>query len=180
MKLASATQVPVRTQAPANAAANATPSSTPEVSHQDSVSISNKKERMSVVLEGIKGAAAFGIPAAIGAVENHYLGKAVGTLAILPNAGFGAMFGIGAGAIHGYREATENYPNFPGGLNPAGIPRAGLYGFFGGLGGAIGGAVLPLAGIYGGTTGAAIATAGGAGLGVYFAIKENRSHGHLA
>ena len=84
---------------------------------------------------------------------------------------------MGVGARKGYKEATEGLAPPPeGGMNVAGLPRAGLYGFFGGLGGLIGGAVLPLAGLYGGPTGAIVATAVGAALGAVNAVQENRNH----
>lgn len=131
-------------------------------------------ERQSIFKEALKGAALAGIPAALGVAEGAVLGKGIGTLAILPNAGFGAMTGIGVGAYQGYKEATEGRPKHEGGgLDPAGLPRAGLYGFFGGIGGAIGGAVLPLSGLYGGVTGALVATGVFAAAGAYFAISHN-------
>ncbi len=130
--------------------------------------------RQSILKEALKGAALAGIPAALGVAEGAVLGKAVGTIAILPNAGFGAVTGIGVGAYQGYKEATEGRLAYEGGgLDPAGLPRAGLYGFFGGIGGAIGGAVLPLSGLYGGVTGALVATGVFAAAGAYFAITHN-------
>lgn len=157
----------------ASAPAETTPTST-----SDSVQMNSQPgsqgNRLNVFTETLKGAALFGLPAAFGAAEGAVLGKAIGTLAILPNAGLGATVGMAAGAVHGYREATEGRPKTEDGLNPAGYPRAALYGFFGGIGGAVGGAVLPLAGIYGGVTGALVMTGAGAAAGAYFAIKHNR------
>lgn len=129
------------------------------------------EKKMSILAETLKGAA-LGIPAAIGVGERALFGPGIGTLTILPNTGMGALIGIGAGAVHGYREATEGRPKGEG-LDVGGMPRAALYGFFGGIGGAIGGAVLPLAGLYGGVPGALAVTGGFAGLGAYFAIKHN-------
>ena len=132
----------------------------------------HSEKKLSVLGETLKGAVLAGVPAALGLGERALLGPAVGTLTILPNAGIGAMVGIGAGAVHGYREAMEGRPDQPG-LSVEGMPRAALYGFFGGIGGAIGGAVLPLAGLYGGAAGALAITGGFAGLGAYFAVKHN-------
>ena len=131
----------------------------------------------SILGSALGGAALVGLPAALGAVEGGALGKAWGSLTIPMNIGLGGLVGMGVGARKGYKEATEGLAPPPeGGMNVAGLPRAGLYGFFGGLGGLIGGAVLPLAGLYGGPTGAIVATAVGAALGAVNAVQENRNH----
>lgn len=149
-----------------------------------------KEQRSSVLREALTGAAIAGIPAALGVAERNMIGGATsgienaagsffanglagaGTIGL--NAAGGILLGTTVGAVHGYREATAGQPKpKEGGLDIGGLPRAGLYGFFGAIGGGIGGAVLPLAGLAGGVTGAVISTVAFAGFGAYQAIKQN-------
>ena len=161
-----------------------------------------RETRSNVLKEALTGAALAGIPAARGVAERGMIGGATsgienstgsffanglaGAGTTWLNAVGGIMLGGTVGAVKGYREATEGQPKpKEGGLDVGGLPRAGLYGFFGAIGGGIGGAVLPLAGLAGGITGAVVSTVAFAGLGAYFAVKENNrllqeaiSHGY--
>ena len=151
---------------------------------------SRKETRSSVLKEALTGAALAGIPAALGVAERGMIGGATsgiesgagsffanglaGAGATWLNAAGGIVLGTTVGAVKGYREATAGQPKpKEGGLDIGGLPRAGLYGFFGAIGGGIGGAVLPLAGLAGGITGAVVSTVAFAGFGAYTAIKQN-------
>lgn len=149
-----------------------------------------REQRSSVLREALTGAALAGIPAALGVAERGMIGGATsgienatgsffanglaGAGATWMNAAGGIVLGTTVGAVKGYREATEGKPKpKEGGLDIGGLPRAGLYGFFGAIGGGIGGAVLPLAGLVGGVPGAVISTVAFAGFGAYQAVKQN-------
>ncbi len=161
-----------------------------------------RETRSSVLREALTGAALAGIPAALGVAERGMIGGATsgienssgsffanglaGAGATWLNAAGGILLGTTVGAVKGYREATAGQPKpKEGGLDVGGLPRAGLYGFLGAIGGGIGGAVLPLAGLAGGVTGAVISTVAFAGFGAYQAVKQNNrllqeaiSHGY--
>lgn len=159
-------------------------------------------KKVSVLKEALTGAALAGLPGAFGLFEGNLLGAAtagiqnqsghllangvLGLAVVGKNAGLGALIGVGVGGVKGYQEATEGKPKTEG-FDVGGLPRAGLYGFFGGIGGAIGGALLPLSGLIGGVPGVAVATCAFAGFGAYSAIKNNKqkldaaiAHGYQA
>lgn len=120
--------------------------------------------RENALVDGLKVAAVVAIPAFIGAAENQL----VGTLA----AGLGGTYtGVLGGLMLG--GAIGGYQSYKGSNNNP------VYGMLGGLGGALAGAVafpvLKQPGLWGGYTGAAVATGLAAGAAfVYQAVQNHK------
>ena len=111
--------------------------------------------------EGLRAAALVGLPALLGAAETAVFGTAAGTFASIPlNAPIGAVVGAAFMGYEGYKDG-------------GGEQGAAQLGFLGAIGGSICGAILPLTGVWGGLTGAGVAT-GVAGVGVaIWALNSN-------